>query len=81
MKLLAGEATPGGNAAGPNVAGIESFELRHIERLHLDLGQAMASPGKPAATPHAAAGGNQLPRARSTSTWSIAWPRSAITWT
>ncbi len=39
MKLLAGEPRPGMEAAGTNIVGIESFELRRIERLHLDLGQ------------------------------------------
>ena len=37
IKLLGGPPVPG--AAGPSIAGIESFELRHVERLHLDLGQ------------------------------------------
>jgi lipopolysaccharide export system protein LptA len=50
MKLLAGEARPATEVSGPNVAGVESFELRRVERLHLDLGAAMASPGKPAAS-------------------------------
>ena len=39
IKLLAGAAKPGDATGGPNVAGIESFEIRHVERLHLDLGQ------------------------------------------
>ncbi|MBU4273395.1 MAG: hypothetical protein KKA28_16170 [Planctomycetes bacterium] len=39
MELLAGEPRPGMEAAGTNIVGIESFELRRIERLHLDLGQ------------------------------------------
>ena len=43
IKLLAGPPQPGTEGVGPNIAGIESFELRHIERLHLDLGQAMAA--------------------------------------
>ena len=39
MELLAGEPRPGMEAVGTNIVGIESFELRRIERLHLDLGQ------------------------------------------
>jgi hypothetical protein len=35
IKLLPGRS----GAAGMDVAGIESFKLRHIERLHLELGQ------------------------------------------
>ena len=31
---------------GPNVAGIESFEIRHVERLHLDLGQTSGKRGR-----------------------------------
>lgn len=46
IKLLAGPPPPGMGGAGPNVAGVESFELRHVERLHLDLGQTMAPPEK-----------------------------------
>ncbi len=40
ITLLAGQSKPGGVVGGPNVAGIESFEMRHVERLHLDLGSA-----------------------------------------
>ncbi len=48
IQLLAGPSKPGSQVTGANVSGIESFELRHIEQLHLDLGQTMASPaGKP----------------------------------
>ncbi len=43
MELLAGEPRPGMEATGANIAGIESFELRRIERLHLDLGQPAAN--------------------------------------
>jgi hypothetical protein len=39
IKLLSERPKPGRAASGLNVAGIESFELRHVERLHLDLGQ------------------------------------------
>ena len=39
-QALARRAKPGTATSGLNVAGIESFELRHIERLHLDLAGA-----------------------------------------
>jgi lipopolysaccharide export system protein LptA len=52
IKLLAGPPQPGMEGNGPNITGIESFELRHVERLHLDMGQAMTAPGqKPASVP------------------------------
>ena len=52
IKLLSGQSQPGKQEPGPNVAGIESFELRHVERLHLDLGQTPSSPaGKPQSVP------------------------------
>jgi lipopolysaccharide export system protein LptA len=52
IKLLAGQPRSGKEEPGPNVAGIESFELRHIERLHLDLGQTASPPGgKPGSVP------------------------------
>ncbi len=51
IKLLGGRPVPAGTAAerwseaaGPNIAGIESFELGHVERLHLELGQTMTTP-------------------------------------
>jgi hypothetical protein len=37
IKLLPGKPKPGMGTSGLNVGGIESFELRHLERLHLDL--------------------------------------------
>ncbi|MEN6449141.1 MAG: hypothetical protein ABFC96_01495 [Thermoguttaceae bacterium] len=51
IKLLAGPPDPHG--AGPTFAGVESFELRHIDRLHLDFGQAgpAASTTKQASVP------------------------------
>ena len=53
IKLLAGPPQPGTEGVGPNIAGIESFELKHIERLHLDLpndsGTGVAQP--PSAVP------------------------------
>ena len=52
IKLLAGQPRAGKPDPGPNIAGIESFELRHVERLHLDLGQTPSSPaGKPQSVP------------------------------
>jgi len=52
IKLLAGQPHPGKGDPGPNIAGIESFELRHVERLHLDLGQTAPAPtGKPGSVP------------------------------
>ena len=37
IRFLPGERISGGKRHGPNVAGIESFELRHLERLHLQI--------------------------------------------
>jgi lipopolysaccharide export system protein LptA len=52
IKLLAGQPHSGKGDPGPNVAGIESFELRHVERLHLDLGQTASPPtAKPSSVP------------------------------
>ncbi len=52
IKLLAGPQKAGAEAPGPNIAGIESFELRHVERLHLELGQTTAAAsGKPGSVP------------------------------
>ncbi len=52
IKLLSGPPAPGGNVAGLNASGVESFEMQHVERLHLDLGQATVAPGqKPGSMP------------------------------
>ena len=42
IKLLTATPAPGSVDSSPNVSGVELFELRRVERLHLDLGQ---SPG------------------------------------
>jgi lipopolysaccharide export system protein LptA len=47
MKLLSGDAGRGMGAVGPNVTGVESFEMRHIDQVCLDVGSAMTPPGKP----------------------------------
>ena len=52
IKLLAGPPQPGTEGVGPNIAGIESFELKHIERLHLDLGEAKSRTGGRAERAH-----------------------------
>ena len=81
IKLLAGQPSRATRAGGPNVAGIESFEIRHVERLHLDLGQAgRREEGAGTASP-AACRWKSVAAARSASTWSIAWRRSATAWT
>ncbi len=46
IKLLADDDSEAANARGPKVTGIESVELAHIERLHLELGQTEASDRK-----------------------------------
>lgn len=51
IKLIAGRARPGAEGTGPNISGIESFELRHVEQLHLDLGQMPSSSTMPNETP------------------------------
>jgi lipopolysaccharide export system protein LptA len=55
IKLLAGRPQPGAENASPNVSGIESFELRHVERLHLEVGQAMRPRGATAGSSSSAA--------------------------
>ena len=52
IKLLPGQPLAGKEPSGPNIAGIESFELRHVERLHLDMRQSTApAAGKPQSVP------------------------------
>ena len=51
IKLLGEPAKPGKEASGPNIDGIESFELRHIERLRLDMGQAVVGNAHPTPAP------------------------------
>ncbi len=43
IKLLADDDSDAPNSRGPKVTGIESAELAHIERLHLELGQSKAT--------------------------------------
>ena len=45
IELLAGRSKAGAAAAGLNITDVKSFELRHINRLHLDLGNAMSKKG------------------------------------
>ena len=52
IKLLADQSKPAAATSGLKFAGIESFELSRVERLHLDLGQATPASGeKPASMP------------------------------
>jgi hypothetical protein len=60
IKLLAGAAKPGDPLGGPNVGGIESFELRQVEQLHLDLGQASEKGTGPIGAEHPAGRAGQL---------------------
>ena len=39
IKLLPGKKTAKGERRGPSIGGVELFEMRHVERLHLALGQ------------------------------------------
>lgn len=75
IKLLSDEAAGGTANPEGGIAGIELFELRHLERLHLELGELeLASgktPGAVASRPDAAASafpsvgdGNPLPNGR-----------------
>ncbi len=75
IKLLSGQPVGAGTAAerwspaaGPNIAGIESFDLRHVERLHLELGGGTPICGAAAGTTArrwsaARAGGTPAPQA------------------
>ncbi len=52
IKLLSGQPQPGKEQSGPNIAGMESFEMRHVDRLHLELPQSASPPaGKPQSVP------------------------------
>ncbi len=46
ISLLTGPPKPNADMPGPNVTGIKWFELRHVERLHLELGQAAVAPNE-----------------------------------
>ena len=46
IQLPSGDQAPGGNRGQPSIAGIDSFELRRIERLHLELGEVTLGPDK-----------------------------------
>ena len=54
IKLLPRLGPRTGNQQGPNIGGIEQFQLEHVERLHLDMSPAAATtaagggPGTPA---------------------------------
>ncbi len=50
IKLLPRRQTEDPAGRGPNIGGIELFELRRVERLHLELGQAKLASGKTSAT-------------------------------
>jgi len=51
IKLLGGKKPLGAGHRGPNIAGIEFFEVRHVERLHLELGRLqLPGPPKPGKT-------------------------------
>ena len=76
IKLLSGDPAAGTKATAPNVSGIESFEIRHVERLHLDLGQDLEKARLPG---QAACPWKSVAAARSVSTYSSAWRRSATT--
>lgn len=77
IKLLPPQTPGAAHPTGPNVGGIESFELQTVERLHLDLGQlsaqrkpassqpggqpVAAAPGAAGKTPLGMSGGANLP--------------------
>ena len=52
IKLLTDPAGPDGKGSGLNAKGVEWFELRHVEQLHLEMTQPAANPGEqPVVTP------------------------------
>ena len=57
IKLLPRLGPRSANQEGPNIGGIEQFQLEHVEWLHLDMGSASAAtaqgsrPPQPAAAP------------------------------
>ena len=58
IKLLPRLGPRDANQEGPNIGGIEQFQLEHVERLHLDMGSASAATAQAAAAqPAVAAGG------------------------
>jgi lipopolysaccharide export system protein LptA len=61
IKLLPGDEDEGTERRGPNVAGIELFEIRHLEQLHLRFGEEEFVPGVEKKTsPRAAPGKSDL---------------------
>jgi lipopolysaccharide export system protein LptA len=67
ITLRSGDEIPGGNRRQLGGAAIERFELRRVERLHLELGKLRLASGKrlgaPANRPDAAAPGKTPPNA------------------
>jgi len=47
ITLIPGPKAGDGQSHGPSVAGVESFELVHLERLHLELGSRQSSARSP----------------------------------
>ena len=43
IKLLPRLGPRGGDQEGPNIGGIEQFQLEHVERMHLDMGSTSAA--------------------------------------
>ena len=58
IKLLPGDEAKQSKRRGPNIAGIESFEVRRLERLHLEFGEASIMPGQPPAPGRPSTGSN-----------------------
>ncbi len=55
IKLLADPSKTGGNINTPNVSGVETFELHHIEQLHLESASAASGQSSSAAPLQSAA--------------------------
>ena len=51
IKLLPRLGPRVANQDGPNIGGIEQFQLEHVERLHLDMSSASAVTAKPSGPP------------------------------
>lgn len=60
ITLLAGAQKKNAKMPGLNIVGIESFNLKHVDQLSLDVGAAAAVPGSPAAAPGPAAIGGPI---------------------
>jgi len=51
IKLLPGDPASAGQGPGPSIGGVELFEIKQLERLHLDFGDQGLLPAQPSLVP------------------------------